>query len=113
MGGQSYAFLLRRRELPNGRMEHSCWFHANELELTYPGGWKLIATTTSGRNYRGGRFGDSGAFLEQWTHENSQDVRRGEYGPAWYKDEGGSWQQSVDTRFSSYYLHERLMKEMV
>jgi len=68
---------------------------------------------TSGRNWAGSTFRDAGAFLEQWTHEDTHDLRRGEYGPAWYKNIDGVWQQSVDTRFSSYYLPERLEKEQV
>merc|ERR1719356_1332373 len=33
--GKTYAWMLHRKQLANGRIEHTCWFHAEELESTY------------------------------------------------------------------------------
>lgn len=108
-----YAMMLRRALLDNGRVEHTCWFHAEELEYTHPGGWKLIARSTSGRNHYGDTFRDSGAFVEQWTHLDSHILRRAQFGSAWYRDLGGVWLQSRAARFSPYCLPERVRAKRV
>lgn len=106
--GKHYAFMMHRKDAGNGRIEHACWFYAEELEGNYSGGWKHIATATSGANQYGSTFKDAGSFLEQWTHENSNEKRQGEYGPAYYKNEDGAWYQSRTTKFSNAYSQERL-----
>lgn len=106
--GKHHAFMMHRKDAGNGRIEHACWFYAEELETTYPGGWKHIATVTSGRNWAGSTFRDSGSFVEQWTHQYSNEKRQSELGPAYYKNEEGAWHQSRTTKFSSYYDQSRL-----
>jgi len=108
-----YAFMLVRQKLPIGRIEHTCWFHAEELESSYPGGWKHMATATSGQNGYGTTFHDSGSFLEQWTHKNSHDLRRATYGPAYYKNAGGAWSQSEEAKFQPHCAPERVDKQLV
>jgi len=108
--GKNYAFMLHRQPASDGsgRVKHSCWFYAEELEGTHPGGWKHIATATSGMNSFGTTFADSGSFLEQWNHMHSDENRMGEFGPAYYKEETGEWYQSKRTKFSVAYLQSRL-----
>lgn len=110
---ERYAFMLLRRALPNGRVQHACWFHAPELEEEYHGGWKHISTTSSPVNNAGETFKDSGSFLEQWTHADSQDLRKGYYGPAYYKNAGGAWGQAETARFSASWLKDREEKHEV
>jgi len=111
--GKNYAFMLHRRDAGNGRIEHTCWFYAEELESSHPGGWKHIATATSGANGYGTTFADSGSFLEQWTHAHSDESRQADYGPAFYKNEDGEWLQAKKTRFSLAYLPERVKAQLV
>jgi len=112
--GRRYAFMVSRSELPGGRVESACWFHAGELEGDHPGGWKHISTTTTGRSRWGATFGDAGAFLEQWSHLDSGDLRRAQYGPAYYKDPGGPWGQAQTARWSGgYCVPERVRKGLV
>mmetsp|Transcript_52012 Transcript_52012/g.123845 ORF Transcript_52012/g.123845 Transcript_52012/m.123845 type:complete len:411 (-) Transcript_52012:67-1299(-) len=112
--GKSYAWMLHRKALEDGRIQHTCWFHAPEYDtLAGSDGWKHIATATSGSNDFGTTFKDSGAFLEQWTHEDSDHLRRGLYGPAYYKDDGGEWAQSRKAKFSAYCLPERVEAQQV
>lgn len=105
--GKRYAFVLSRAAIAEGRVEHKCWFYAEELEDTYPGGWKHIATATSGTNGYGTTFKDSGSFLEQWTHDDTRDERKAEYGPTYYRNSGGLWAQSTTSKFMPYCHKER------
>jgi len=113
--GRRYAWMLHRVALPDGRIQHTCWFYAPEYAELGTGndGWKHVATATSGSNGFGTTFKDAGSFLEQWTHEDSNHLRRGLYGPAYYKNEHGDWAQAMQAKFSAYCLPERVAASQV
>merc|ERR1712039_55495 len=100
--GKRYAWMIVRKALPGNRLQHACWLYAEELEGRYPGGWKHIATVSSGRRGNRDAFLDAGSFVEQWSHMNSRDLRRAYYGPAFYKEHGGAWGQAEEAKFHPY-----------
>lgn len=105
--GDSYQFLLKARQLPEGKAEYTCWFHAEGHGEAFD--WRLMASIVIDTEGWIWSIHNMYSFVEMWTAKDADDRRSAAFGPALVRGHGAdavSWNQITSARWTTHNRNE-------